>query len=81
MGGWKGKVGGVGAMLAAIGGILAGFSSGTLDTKSLMELLGMISLGLSTFGIRSAIGPGIQGGVPIVTPPNPNKQTGPAIAG
>lgn len=82
--GWKGKAGGIGSMLAGVGGILSGLSNGDLTTTSFMQFFGYIALGLSTFGIRQALGPGVAGDLPILTPTlpsNPNKQTGPAAVG
>ena len=53
---WKGKVGGIGAMLAGVAGLLTEFSTGTLSVEKIMVYVAAISGGLSLFGIRQAIG-------------------------
>lgn len=56
MTGWKGKVGGIGAMLGAVAGLLNDCVTGTLTIDKLTTYAGMFSLGLAAFGIRDAIG-------------------------
>lgn len=54
---WKGKAGGVGAMLTALAGLLGDVASGNFSVEKAMGYVSVFSLGLAAFGIRSAIGP------------------------
>ena len=54
---WKGKAGGVGAMLTALASLVNDVSNGAFSMEKTMGYFSLFSLGLAAFGIRSAIGP------------------------
>lgn len=54
---WKGKVGAIAAILAAVGGALTDFAQNSLTMEKVMAYVTAVGAGLSLFGIRHAMGP------------------------